>query len=79
MPRFFFHLHNDDDIMDEEGLELPDVAAAEAQGRKFAVYMAAASVAEHERLYGNHRIDVADQAGEIVNSVLFREVVDIKS
>ena len=28
MPRFFFHLHNDIEAPDEEGLELSDLEAA---------------------------------------------------
>jgi hypothetical protein len=40
--------------------------------------MAAASITEHQRLFGHHRVDVADLAGKVVFSVLFRDVVDIK-
>jgi hypothetical protein len=78
MPRFFFHLHNDIDTFDEGGTELPDLASAREHARAEAVHMAAASVTEHQRLYGDHRIDVADQTGEVLCSVFFREVVQIK-
>jgi hypothetical protein len=78
MPRYFFHLHDNDDIADEEGTELPDVFAAKDWAHKQALHMAAASITEHQRLFGNHRIDVEDQAGEVVFAVLFREVVEIK-
>jgi hypothetical protein len=40
--------------------------------------MAAASITEHQRLFGEHRIDVEDEAGEVLSSVFFRDVVEIK-
>jgi hypothetical protein len=78
MPRFFFHLHNDVDTSDEEGTELPDLASAREHARREAVHMAAASITEHQRLFGEHRIDVEDEAGEVLSSVFFRDVVEIK-
>lgn len=32
MPRYFFNLYNDLTAIDEEGVELPDLAAAEVHG-----------------------------------------------
>jgi hypothetical protein len=32
MPRFFFHVHDDLVAQDEEGLELPDLEAAQSVG-----------------------------------------------
>jgi hypothetical protein len=40
--------------------------------------VAAASITEQGSLVGHHRIDVAVQAGEVIISVLFREVDEIK-
>jgi hypothetical protein len=79
MPRFFFHLHNDVDTSDEEGKEFPDLASAQKHARGEAVHMAAASITEHQRLFGEHRIDVEDQAGEVLLSVFFRDVVNIRT
>jgi hypothetical protein len=78
MPRFFFHLHNDVNTFDEEGSEFPDLASAREHARAEALHMAAASVTEHQRLNGDHRIEVADQSGEVLCSVFFRELVQIK-
>lgn len=78
MPRYFFHLHNDEDIIDEEGIELPDLDRAREWADQQAVHMAAASVLEHHHLSGAHRIDVADLAGQVLISVLFRDVIGIK-
>lgn len=78
MPRYFFHLHNDEDIIDDEGAELADLDAAAARGRAYALVMAAASITEHQRLFGEHRIDVADRVGGVVLSVRFRDVIEIR-
>lgn len=81
MSRYFFHLLNDDDVPEEEGTEFPDLEAAQnleaAQKHAWqeAVHMAAASITEHQRLNGEHRIDVEDEAGEVLFSVFFRDVV----
>jgi hypothetical protein len=77
MPRYVFHLYDDDDAA-TDGVELPDLTAAREYARREVMHMAAASVAEHGRLYGEHRIDVEDQAGEVLFSVFFRDVVEIK-
>jgi hypothetical protein len=78
MPRYFFHLHNDVDATDEEGKEFPDLASARKHAQGEAVHMAAASITEHQRLYGEHRIDVEDQVGEVLLSVFVRDVVVIR-
>ena len=44
MPRYFFHLHNDLDVRDEEGRELPDIESALRAAGEDARTMAAESV-----------------------------------
>lgn len=39
--------------------------------------MAAASVLEQRKFDGDHKIQVADQSGDIVFTVSFREVIQI--
>ena len=78
MPRFFFHLFDDIQSMDAEGQELESVEAARAQAIKSAQEMACAEVLDGT-LNLNHRIEVVDEAGETVASVLFGDVVDVKS
>ena len=77
MPRYFFHLHNDIDAVDEEGLELPDLQAARDQALRDARHMAAASVVEHGRINLRHHIDVADDCGQVLCSATFGEAVTI--
>lgn len=65
-------------MLDEEGTELPNLEAARKHAWQEAVHMAGASIAEHKRLPGEHRIDVEDRAGEVLSSAFFRDVVEIR-
>lgn len=76
MPRFYFHLYNDLTSMDEEGLELPNVAVAHQRAITITREMAAEAV-RNGVLVLDHRIEVADERGEIVAKVLFRDAVTI--
>jgi hypothetical protein len=76
MPRFYFHVHNDYDAEDQEGMELPDLTAA----RTFAVESARDLVCESVskgHLNLDHRIDIADEDGTVLQSVTFREAFTI--
>jgi hypothetical protein len=77
MPRYFFHLYNDVHTMDEEGRILPDLAAARANAIKEARELMLETVAEG-RINFSHRIDIAEEAGEIVASVTFGEAVTVE-
>ena len=65
--RYFFHLHNDIQTQDEEGLELPDLAAARLHAEQAAREMAAESVRQgHLNL--SHCIEVvsADETERLI-------------
>jgi hypothetical protein len=79
VPRFYFHLRNDLSVDDEEGIELPDIEAARERAIEFAVDMSAASVLEHRKLNLHHKIEVADQNGDIVEIVEFGDVLTVQS
>jgi hypothetical protein len=76
MPRFYFHLFNDMDVRDEEGVELPNDAAALQRAAFSAREMAAQSVREG-RLVLDHRIEVANDHGDTIGTVHFGDVVEI--
>lgn len=78
VPRYFFHLHNDIDLEDHEGEDLPDIAAARERATRDAQEMAALSVAQHSRLTLHHRVDVADENGAIIVTVTFGDVVEVQ-
>ncbi len=77
MPRYFFHVYDDIIAHDEEGAELPNVAAA----RLNALVGARELIAEQvKRGYFvlSHWIDVVDEEGITVLTVTFRDAVLIK-
>ena len=78
MPHFYFHLHNDMDVFDEEGIELADLQAARERGIRYAVDMTAASVLEHRKVNLHHRIEVADEFGQVQHVVEFGDVIHIE-
>jgi hypothetical protein len=77
MPRYFFHLYNDETVMDEEGRMLPDLSAARANAIGEAREMMLETVAEG-RINLSHRIDIADEAGAVVGTVSFGEAVTVE-
>ena len=76
MPRFFFHLYDGQEILDEEGLELSDAAAARLCARKQALVSASLEVLDGHLTLG-HRIEVRDESGDSVFSVTFGDLVRI--
>jgi hypothetical protein len=79
MPRYFFNLYNDRDVRDPEGEELPHTEAARIKAADYAVDLAAAGVRERRKLCPRHRIDVADERGEVLATVRFGDVVKVES
>ena len=78
MPRYFFHIYDHDITMDEDGRDLPDLAAA----RELALDSARDLVCEsihRGHLNLDHRIEVQDQQGETVIVLTFREAFTIRS
>jgi hypothetical protein len=77
VPRYFFHVYDDVIAEDEEGAELPNLAAA----RLNALHGARDLIAEQVRrgyIVLSHWIDVMDEQGEKVLTITFRDAVDIK-
>jgi hypothetical protein len=79
MPRYFFHLHDDMDIPDPEGIELPNMeaalASASSQGRRLAGDL----VKEEGRLHLAHRIDIEDAQHRVLDTVFIRDVVTVEA
>ena len=76
MPRYFFNLYDDIAALDEEGRELPDADAARSEAERTAREMAAVEVLAG-RLVLSHRIDVVDDAEELVATVCFGDAVEV--
>lgn len=75
MPRYFLHMHNSTGLIeDDEGQEHPDLASARASA-----IQSIRSVASEEVRGGSldlrGRIDITDEAGELLASVPFPEAI----
>jgi len=78
VPRYFFHLHDDMTVIDEEGAELSSAAAARERAIRNARELACAEVMRGH-LVLRHRIDVADESGKVLFTVRFADVVAVES
>ncbi|WP_342250144.1 DUF6894 family protein [Sphingomonas sp. OTU376] len=78
MARYFFHLFNDVDTIDEDGTDCLNDTAAIARARAEAVAMAAASITAHRHLVLSHSVQVLDEAGRNVATVRFGDVVTVR-
>jgi hypothetical protein len=76
MPLYFFNVYNDEDTVDEEGQDLPDLDAA----REEAIISARALICEgvHDgEVTLSHRIEVLDQSRRPALTVTFGDAVRI--
>ena len=77
MPIYFFHLCDGaDEILDAEGREIADDSSIEAAALK-----EARAIISHDALTGkirlNQRIEVRDEAGDVVHRLQFKEAVTV--
>lgn len=78
MPRFYFHLINDMDVPDDEGMEFPDLSAARAQAVEEARGMIGEMAKTDARIVLHHRIDIEDEDWQVLDSVVFRDIVRVE-
>ena len=76
MARYYFHLRTDSNVLDEKGLEFPDLAAARLRAIETARAMACADILLG-RVNLDHSIEVADDQGAALLSLTFREAFEI--
>ena len=77
MPRYFFHVHNDLETIDDEGLEFTDDQAARSHAIEESRAMAADSVRDG-KLTLSHSIRVVRSDGAPVDVVRFGEAVRVR-
>lgn len=78
MPRYFFHLHNDDDVIDHSGTEFPDLAAARDHALAMARFEVSEAAKRDGRIILSHRIDVEDESGAVLETMHFADAVQIR-
>ena len=78
MPLFFFHIYDDLDFTDEQGIEMADAATARVAALAGARGMMSEQV-KNGRLVLHHRIEVEDEDGGSVLSLPFGDALVIES
>lgn len=76
MRTFYFHLFNDEETWDREGIELSDETEALERATRAAREMAAQSVREGHLVLG-HRIVVCAENNRTIGTIHFRDAVEI--
>jgi len=79
VPRYFFHLYDDLDCADLEGVELPDLDAAQATASREARSLMGDLLDREGRIALHHRIDIEDEQGTVLATIPFRDVVAIEN
>jgi hypothetical protein len=72
------HIYDDADIIDEDGMELRDLALAKHEAIRGARDMMAEQLVAGHPLKLFHRVEIADEHGEVLAVIPFREIVLIQ-
>ena len=79
VPRFYFHLYDDFDAPDDEGLEMGNLATARVYAFHLARFTAGETIKDHGHFVGDHRIDIENEEGAVLDTIYFRDAVEIRS
>jgi hypothetical protein len=79
MPRFYLNIYNTvSDTPDEEGAEFSDLSAARASAvAGIRSFLSAELLEGSVDLHGH--LEIVDEAGTVVETLTFKDVVEIKS
>ena len=78
VQRFYFHLHNDVEARDPDGVELADLETARLHALSDVRFTVAETIKETGRLNLGHRIDIEDENGTVLDTIYFRDAVTIE-
>ena len=78
MPRFYFPLHDDGYVPDDEGVELPNLDAARAHAVRCATLTFGELAKDEGRVVLHHRIDIEDERHIVLETVFFRDAVSVE-
>jgi hypothetical protein len=77
MPLYFFHIKEGDEVLhDEEGSDYPDLQAARGEAIEGIRQIVGDAVMSGSPLGLDREMHVADDAGDTLLKLMFREVVD---
>ena len=77
MPRYFFDLYDDVNVIDEEGRVRADLDSAKATALIEAREIIQANVRDFGKFDVSHRIEVRDESGAIVHTIHFDDAVEV--
>ena len=75
---YYFHLHNDADVPDDEGKELPDLNAARSWAARQARDLIGQIAKDEGRVVLHHRIDIEDEDRQVLDTIWFRDAVEVE-
>jgi hypothetical protein len=78
MPRYYIHIYDDATMMDGDGFELRDLAAAKHEAIRGARSIMAEHLVAGRPLKLSHRIEIADERGKVLAVIRFRNIVTIQ-
>jgi hypothetical protein len=78
MPRYYIHIYDDTAMMDGDGFDLRDLAAAKHEAIQGARSIMAENLVAGRPLKLFHRIEIADERGEVLAVIAFRDLVTIQ-
>ena len=79
VPRFYFHLHNDTDVPDQEGKDFPELDAAREWARRQARDLFGQLAKDEGRVVLHHRIDIENERAEVLDTAWFRDAVNVEN
>jgi uncharacterized protein DUF6894 len=78
MPKYFFHVHDDLDVEDDEGAELTDLHEARGYAIRSARSLMCDTLMGDGRISLEHRIDIEDGHSGVLATVQFADALEIK-
>jgi hypothetical protein len=78
MALFHLNVFNGIDALDEEGIERPDLDAAKLEAVIGARDVIANLVRYGKPVCRSHRIEITDEAGKLLDTVRFSDVIDMR-
>jgi hypothetical protein len=78
VPRFYFHLHrNETSLEDDDGMELPDLSAAQKEAHQSAMELFIDAIRFQGHVEKQH-FEVQDNVGNIVFTLPFQDIVKFR-
>jgi hypothetical protein len=78
MPQFHLNVFNSINAPDEEGIERPSLEVAKSEAIVGARDLVANLIRYGEPVHRTHRIEVTDETGNLLHTVLFSDVIDLR-